>query len=260
MPTSIIPTVRPEFSCVSLAVEWTGATRIRLERKTPEGRYVPVKAGLEIDLVGGKAVVDDFEAEMDVELTYRAIQVTPTSSADPVILSGVVLPSNGWSWLKDPAIPARNVRLDEVTNIETETFTSRAGIFDVIDRSRPVVVAALRRDKSAQLDITTATEDQRKAVELILSTGQILLLATPAAYSWGNEYVHIGDVTESRIGVASETSRRWAMPIVVVDRPYALSYQPAEMTWADVVGDWATWSDVIDEIDTWADLVVAVPT
>lgn len=257
---SITPTVRPEFSCVSLAVDWPGATQIRLERKTDDSRYVPVRSGLEIDLVDGKVVVDDFEAEMDVNLTYRAMQVAPPSSADPLVVTGIVLSSNGWSWLKDPAIPARNVRLDEVTNIETETFTSRAGIFDVIDRSRPVVVAALRRDKSAQLDITTATEAQRTAVELILSTGQVLLLATPAAYSWGNEYVHIGDVTESRIGVASETSRRWTMPIVVVDRPYALSYQPAEMTWADVVGDWATWSDVIDEVDTWADLIVAVPT
>lgn len=256
---SLIPTVRPEFSCVSLALDWPGATQVRVERRTADSRYVPVKSGLEIDLVGGKAVVDDYEAPMDVELTYRMMQVVPASSADPVVVTGVTLASNGWSWLKDPAIPSRNVRLDEITNMEVETYASRAGVFDIIDRSRPVVVAALRRDRTTQLDITTATEAQRQAVELILSSGQVLLLSTPIAYAWGNEYVHIGDVTESRVGVADEPTRRWVMPITVVDRPIALSYQPATMTWADVVGDWPTWSDLTAEVDTWQDLIDAAP-
>lgn len=256
---SVVATPRSSFSCVSVAVDWPGATQVRIERRVEGGKYTPVKSGLETDLVNGKITVDDYEAEMDQVLTYRVMQVAPDGNADPIVVTGISLASMGWSWLKDPAIPSRNVRLDEVTNIEVETYASRAGIFDVIDRARPVVVAALRRDKSTQLDVTTATEAQRQAMELILSTGQILLLSTPAIFAWGNEYVHVGDVTESRVGVADEPTRRWALPITVVDRPIALSYQPAAMTWADVVSDWVTWSDLIDSVDTWQDLLDVVP-
>src|SRR6185312_5571372 len=116
---------------------------------------------------------DDSEAEMDQVLTYRMTQTDPTTTADPIEITGITLASNGWSWLKDPALPTRNVRLDEVTNMEVATFASRAGIFDVIDRPHPVVVAALRRDRVTELDITTATEDQRLAMEYLLSSGQI---------------------------------------------------------------------------------------
>jgi len=256
---ALTATPRPTFSTVSLDIDLPGANTVRIERKVAGGKYMPIKSGLEIDLVGGIATVDDFEAEMDQVLTYRMIQVDPVSSADPTVITGITLASNGWSWLKDPALPTRNVRLDEVTNMEVETFGSRAGIFDVIDRAHPVVVAALRRDRVTELAITTATEDQRLAMEKILSTGQILLLSTPAAYAWGNEYVHVGDVTETRVGVADEPTRRWALPITVVDRPFALSYQPASMTWADVVSDWATWSDLIDEVNTWQELIDVVP-
>jgi hypothetical protein len=257
----------PDRSCVTLTFSgWTGVKTVQVDRKIEGEKYQPVRSGLDFDLdvdAGGNPVgtgtLDDYEAPMDVDLTYRIIQIDPTTTDDPLVLPGYVLDSDGWSWLKDPALPFRNVRLEEVTTIEAETFTSRAGIFDVIDRSRPVVVAARRQDRTTQLDLTTATEAQRLSMVSLLSTGQVLLLTTPGAYGWGNEYVHIGDVTETRIGLAVEPSRRWTLPVAVVDRPISLSYQPAVMTWADVVSDWATWSDMIDENATWDSLIHGVP-
>ena len=257
--TTII--VYPDRACITLTFDWPGVSTLRVERRAAiaGSRFTPIRSGLDIDLVAGKATIDDHEAEMDVEVTYRITQISPTTTEAPVLMGPYTLPSSGWSWLKDPALPFRNVRLDEVTNIETETYTSRAGVFDVIDRARPVVVAARRQDRTTELNITTSTNSQRSSMLNLLASGQILLLSTPADYGWGNAYVHVGDVTESRLGLADEPSRRWALPITVVDRPASLSFQPAIMTWSDVVHDFVTWSDVLDDVPTWDDLVQGVP-
>lgn len=262
MATTATATPNPDNAAVTLDVTWTGADEVKIERKVEGGKYVPIRSGLEIPLdAGDHVIVDDYEAEMDVALTYRVTQSVPAPGAgvNPIIITGVILPSQGWSWLKDPALPSRNLRLDEVQNIETEIFASRAGVFDVVDRARPVVVAALRRDRVSELIVTTQTESQRGRMEKLLSSGQILLLTTPAAYAWGNDYVHVGDVSEARIGLADEPSRRWTLPITVVDRPASLAYAPATMTWGDVVAEWVTWADLLEDVLTWDDLINTAP-
>lgn len=262
----IIPYI--DRSCITLTFSgWTGVKTLTVERAAEGARFVPARSGLDFDLdidTGGTPLgtgaLDDYEVPMDVAVTYRITQIDPATTEDPLTLGPYLLSSGGFSWLKDPALPFRNVRLDEVTTIEVETFASRAGIFDIIDRSRPIVVAARRQDRTTQLDLTTASEAQRLTMVSLLSTGQVLLLSTPGAYGWGNEYVHVGDVTESRIGVATEATRRWTLPITVVDRPVSLSYPPAVMTWSDVVADWATWSDVISDNASWSTLIHGVPS
>lgn len=267
MAGSVVLIAYVERSAITLSFSgWTGVKTVQVQRKVEGGVYQAVRSGLDFDLdldsgghPLGTGTLDDYEAPMDIDLTYRVLQLDPASTEDALVLAGYRLDSDGWSWLKDPALPFRNVRLDEVTTIEAETFASRAGIFDVIDRARPVVVAARRQDRTTQLDLTTESDAQRLSMVSLLSTGQVLLLATPGAYGWGNEYVHVGDVVEARIGMASEPSRRWTLPVAVVDRPISLSYQPALMTWADVVSDWATWSDVVDENASWDTLIHGVP-
>lgn len=267
MAATVDVTVRADTSCITLKFTgWTGVKTVTVERRATGERYVPARSGLEFDLdvdAGGNPLgtgtLDDYEAPMDVPVTYRITQVDPVTVADPTVIGPYTLPSQGWSWLKDPALPWRNVRLDEVGNVAVETFASRAGVFDVIDRARPIVVAARRQDRTTELVLTTAAESQRQGMLNILSSGQVLLLATPAAYGWGNDYIHVGDVTETRLGTAAEPSRRWQLPLTVVDRPVSLSYRPARMTWADVVSDYPTWSDVIDDNATWSELIGSVP-
>lgn len=203
---------------------------------------------------GAEISFDDFEVPLDTWVYYRI------SGGDEEATSGwLAVASGGYSWLKDPGYPSRSLRLDEVTSIAELTRTSRAGVFNILDRPEPVVVAARRSAATGELVCHTSTTAQRQAMLDLLSRGQVLLLSTPAGYGFGNCYVHVGDAKEARVGLAMEQTREWTLPLTIVQRPLGLATQPLGMRWADVVYTYTAWSDLLATGMTWAQLLEASP-
>lgn len=235
-------------------------TAIKVERKSYGKPWETLRAGAVYAAVAGKATFVDYEVPFDLPVYYRATQVTPAGSLTGTSAT-VTMASVGYTWLKDPAYPTRNMRLDEVTSLVEQSYTSRAGVFAVIDRARPVVVAARRASWAGELALTTATDAQRVQMEDLLSRGQILLLTTPANYGLGAIYVHVGDVTQTRpSGIVTDPTRSWKLPLTSVDRPSAaLSVMPVGMRWADVKVKYATWQALTDSDLTWNQLLESTP-
>ncbi len=247
-------TVDPFASFIDVTATFTvGTTAAIIERQDPGGPWDYIRAGaiVEVDSLTGVAVYEDHEAPMDVPVRFRATKTAPTTPAEQVISPEITLVSYGKVWLKDPAFGAYDTELHEVTGLPELTFASRAGIFPVIDREDPVVVAARRQNFTGELHFTTVTDVQRADMERLLKRGQVLLLSVPPAYGMGNAYIHVGDVTATRVGVATEPTRAWTLPITRVDRPSSLGYVPLGMHWEDVYYKYTTWQDLVDTGEDW---------
>lgn len=251
---TIEATPNADRSYVRLVIQFNPAvTQIQIGRIDPTGFTDIIRAGTVVDLSGGAVVVYDYEAPLDLPVTYTATQVTPATTTPETARSAeVTLASNTYTWLKDPGLPTRNQRLDEVKGIASLTRPARAGVFHIIDRTHPIVVSARREGRVGELVFHTATDIQREAMVTLLSRGTVLLLQTPANYGFGSAYVHVSDALEERVGIlGSEPTRRWTLPITMVDRPAGLATLPIWNTWANVASTYATWSDLVDTGKTW---------
>lgn len=247
--TSVAPFASHVLVEVTFAV---GTTDAVIERQDPGGPWDYIRAGaiVTVDPTTGKASYEDHEAPMDVPLVYRATATKPTAG-EQVTSAPTTLTSYGKVWLKDPAFGEYDTFLEEVTEIPELVFNARAGVFPVIDREDPVVVAARRSNFTGELRFTTRTNTQRSNMENLLARGQILLLSVPPRYGMGNAYIHVGNVTQARVGLADEPTRAWTLPMTRVDRPASLSFVALGMHWVDVYYKYTTWQDLEDTGQTW---------
>lgn len=237
----------------------TTVTAARVERIDEGSVATTLRASAALTFTGGAAVVVvDHEIPLDAWVYYRVTQLTPTGS-ETGTSAWVAVASGGASWLKDPAFPSRSLRLDEVSSITELTRTARSGVFNILDRVEPVVIAARRSAPTGELVCFTATDDQRRSMLDLLSRGQILLLSTPHDYGLGNVYVHVGDVVETRVGLAMNATRQWTLPLTFVQRPLALGNAAMGMRWADVVYGYTSWSDLLATGMTWGQLLESAP-
>ena len=261
---TLVATFDDSLSRVSLVITFTNVavTATKVVRIAPDGIETILRSGEKFSLAAGKGTIYDYEVPLDVPVTYKATQVTPVSGSPEVILSGAAqtMLSHGKSWLKDPGLASNNLRLDYVQGLPKLSRRARAGVFDVIDRTNPIVVSAKRQSATGDFTFTTLTQtDYEKMIKLI-NRGEVLLLSTPPAYGVGNVYVHIGDVDEDRIAIgdASNWVRRWTLPLLVVDRPLAITSTAPLERWSDVKATWATWNDLYAANLTW-DQLKALP-
>jgi hypothetical protein len=232
--------------------------KVRIERVSAQGERFIIRGGNSVDLESGTVTLDDYEITMDTQFTYEATEVAPVADGIVVTTAPMVLLSHGHTWLKDPAVPSRNFRVDEVENLAQMSREAQAGVFAIIDRRHPVVVAATRHGWEGDFVFHTATLDQRTALLDLLSRGQILLLSVPDGYGIGNSYVHVSTVIEERVtGVGLEQTRKWTLPMTMVDRPVTLASTPLPLRWVDVIYNWSTWADLLADPDVpnWAALL-----
>lgn len=222
-------------SCIVGRVDNTGFTQL-------------IRAGYDVPLVSGGTIIYDYEAPLDVAVYY--VTGTAYDANGNLVVAAqtpqVTVHSHGFTWLKDPGIPTRNMRLDEVEDIPEMTRAARGGLFHIIDRTHPIAVTSKREGRTGELHFATATAVQRQALITMLARGQILLLQTPGEAGFGSAYIYVGDVVESRFGVMSEQTRKWTLPITMVDRPVGLATSPPGAVWQTVKDRFNTWQDVKD--------------
>lgn len=254
--TAIVDAARAR---IELQVQFanTAITACLIERKDPYKPWMTIRSGENVVCEGGACGGYDYEAPFDQQVTYRATQVIPAGTE---MLSQVAgpLPSLGHTWLKDPYYPSRNQRLDEVVGLPELTYASRSGVFPVIDRKMPVAISSLRQGWAGTFEWVTATEEQRVRMNELFAQGQVLLLATPYT-SIGSSYVIAGDLTEQRLGVVTEPTRRWSVPFTAVDRPESLGFAPELITWSGVRLKYIAWTDAIADNANWKVLRESYP-
>jgi len=143
-------------------------------------------------------------------------------------------------WIRDPMIPGRSIRLDNCAehdfsclnnerfaffqSLSGEQYTSRSGVFPVIDAARPNTVAQLREDFSTELRFATTTLDDIRAVRTLFSSGRNLLLSLPVKYGWGldnhgTDIFAAGDITATRLNTRDmgKPYRQWSVPLAVAE-------------------------------------------
>jgi hypothetical protein len=263
--------VRQDPPRVDLTATFTDAavTTASFGRISAGGLTITLRSGATVPVVNKKATITDWEVPLDTAVVYEVVQVLPstgtesgqgkalTVQSDP---TGGRMRGGGYTWLSDPAVSDRALRLDEVQGQKSQNRVSRAGVFAVIDRPKPIVVSSRRASFVGELEFYTATLQQRTTVLDIISRGQVLLLRTPDYFGLGTIYVHVGDVLEERItALAREPSRRWSLPLTEVDRPEGFATMTEGMRWIDVNNRYANWQAVYNTGFTWAELLDQPP-
>jgi hypothetical protein len=165
----------------------------------------------------------DYEAPNGTAATYRARATYQLSGLD---ITGAWVTSSAatWTstslWLKDVAVPARNMAVENVLMPEP-TYGRTQGVFQPVGAVFPVVVSDVRQAGRSTITLETLTAADETALRTLCS-GAVLLLQAPTTtgFGWGNRYVAPGTLRESRKTqeVASEW-RLWELDLVEVAQP-----------------------------------------
>ncbi|MFG3014307.1 hypothetical protein ACGFZB_28590 [Streptomyces cinerochromogenes] len=232
-----------------------------LVRLDSSGKSAPVR-GWTGDLTnqtitGDNAVVTDYETPLGVPVVWRLTVKDPggvgwqSYTSDPVTLDAPTTDV----WLKDPGLPARSVQLTVATPMPTWSRSARQGVNQVRGRQLPVIISDVRSGKTGTLTVVTETDDERAALDWVLSSGNTLLLQWPPG--WGEEdiYVSVGDVQLSPVvDYAEFHDRTWSLPLTQVDRPIGGVTGSADRTWQTVKDAGASWLDALAGAESWLDV------
>lgn len=204
-------------------------------------------------------VVEDHEAPMGVPVFYR-IEIydlegdRSTRSSDTVTLT---LDDINTAWLKDPGNPQRNLRVmvqaapEWQRPIEQSTFVVRG-------RRNKVILSGRRQGLEGDLAIWTRDDEGRRALHLLLDSGNTLLWQAAPGMGVDDMYVSVGQAAESRIGqLAQDQWRAWMLPLVEQDMPVTTGINGSGgRTWQDVLTEFGTVADVLDVYATTEDLLL----
>ncbi len=161
------------------------------------------------------------------------------------------------TWLKSIARPFLNRTVQVVHGSDiTVSRPARVGLFDILGRSLPIAISSVRGSRRWTMFVRTTTADEAEAMDLLLASGDILLVQSPAACAIETGYVSVGDVTTSRHPLRPQ-KRLYTMPLTEVATP-GPDVVGSLGTWQTVIDTYATWADVIAANLTWADLLELV--
>jgi hypothetical protein len=205
-------------------------------------------------------IVEDHEAPFGVPVSY-VIEIrdgdgdlASTRSSSTVTLT---LADINECWLKDPSNPQRNMRVlvqqapDWTRPIEQSSFVIRG-------RRNKVTHSGRRQGLEGDLAVWTRSDEERKALHLLLDSGNVLLWQANPGMGVDDMYVNVAQVPEARIGkLAQETWRSWTLPLVQADLPAATGVNGSGgRTWQDILTEYDTWQQVLDTFGTWEDVLL----
>jgi hypothetical protein len=237
----------------------TGKVPVHLYRVHPDGTEVEVLGSPVVPTgTSGQFVVWDTTAPMDVLVYYRATeQLTGASRTS----NTVKITGQGAGWLKDPAMPTRDVhlvasqgqcpapvptasgwpveRLAIFLAISDLDRANASGIFPVLDAARPRSVSQTRKSPTGVLNLATLRLSQMQAVANLLAAGRPLLLQLDSRYGWGytvyaSDYVDVLAALEARVAREEmhRPQRTWRLNIGVGRAPAV----PAGLTGGSTLG------------------------
>lgn len=205
-------------------------------------------------------IVEDHEAPLGVPVSYRIeLRDSPGASASsrssaPVT---VTLADLNEVWLKDPGNPQRNCKVVVQQAPDWQRPIEQA-VHRVRGRRNAVVFSGVRGGLEGELAIWTRSDEERKALHLLLDSGNTLLWQAVPGMGVDDMYVNVAGITEARTGVlAQDAWRAWQLPLTQADMPVTTGINgPAGRTWQDVVAEFATCADLLAVYATCEDLLL----
>lgn len=253
---ALVATYDPVLSRIQLAVTGAGgtATYLVVDRST-DGFITAdvVRGGSHIPISGGVGNLDDYEFPVGIATTYRA----RSYDAGNVLLNtftAVVTQDLTAVWLKVPAAPFMN-RSITVSSAGDKSRPARRSINGVIGRNAPVAISDVRLYPSFDLRAYTFTKQEEETLDLILGSGEILLIQLPLANTcMDGGYYSAGDVQWGPAGSRAKPKRVFTIPLQEVAPP-GPDVVGSSYTWTSVVADYATWTSEIAANASWFALV-----
>lgn len=248
------------LSRIQLSATLLGATATYavVDRTIDAGiTYTTVRGGTRLTVASQNAALDDFEFPPGVAITYRfrsydvsnVLQSTQTVAITQNLMS---------VWLKVPSTPFLN---QAVTVVDRGQITrkSRAGLFDVVGRSTPVMVGDVASSISYELQLLTKTVGAETNLDYLFASGEVVFLHLPSTVtSIPGGYFAVGD-TSREPTMRLSPNRVWSVPLTGVAAPGPEVVGPA-YTWTAVLADFATWTTELAANATWSALLARTGT
>lgn len=230
--------------------------------------------GVNVPLLGERALFTDTTAPIGVPLTYRAV-----GDQSGTVLLGVdigTLPDTGEVWLKDPLRPWADLSFDFCDTTEghhapecsepnpafvwagfgQQTWQVDAGLFPILNAERPADIYARRKFADGTLTFFTRTLDAIDRIYDLFTAGGVLFLQLPTVYGWDDAFIQPGDVTQSYISRDQRRPDRfWSVPFTIVDQPIGPIQGTECANWCAVEESFATFADLTASPGTWLDLL-----
>lgn len=233
-------------------------------RELPDGSRALVRgtSGL-IDhqvITSDLMIIEDHEAPLNTPVRYD-ISIYPPGSLTAATRTSdyatVLLVDINEAWLKDPGNPQRNTRVlvgkapDWTRPIDQSSFVVRG-------RRNKVTLYGERNGLEGDLAIATRSDAERRALHLLLDSGNTLLWQAAPGMGVDDMYVTVGAVPEARMGgAAQDVWRTWTLPLIETDMPVTTAVAGAAgRTWQDILTEFDTWQDVLDTYATGEDVLL----
>ena len=234
-------------------------------RETPDGARTLVRGtqGL-IDrqtITSDAMVIEDHEAPLNVPVRYYIVQYAPGSLTPAATRTSdtatVALTDVNEAWLKDPGNPQRNTKV-VVSKAPDWSRPIDQASFVVRGRRNKVVLSGVRQGMEGDLAIWTRSDEERKALHLLLDSGNTLLWQAVPGMGVDDMYVSVAQITEARVGnLAQEQWRAWTLPLTEADMPVTTAVNGAKgRTCQDIVTEFATCADLLTVYATCEDLLL----
>jgi len=233
------------------------AVTAKFERAIQDvGIWSTVRGGSSVNVSGAAASLDDYEWPSDPgsDLNYRVTAYDVSGvQVDQVTEFDAVAPALDSIWAKIPAAPYLNMPITVVDRSAIER-KSRAGLFPIVGRSKPVMVGDVAGSLQFELQLLTENAADERNLDYLFASGEVLFLHLPAGVEhFPGGYYAVGDVTrETTLRLSAR--RVWTVPLTEVAPP-GPDVIGSAYTWASAVAEYATWADLIADNLTWADLL-----
>lgn len=256
---SLTATYDPVLSRIQLSATLLGSTATRCVFWRSTNNFVSydtVRGGWPVTVSGQNANLDDYEWTPGVATTYR-VQSYTASSLTPIATYDVTITQDlDAVWLKVPAAPYLNMPVEVLDRSEV-TRRSRAGVFDVVGRSLPVMVGDVASSIAYTLALLTRTPADETNLDYLFASGEVVYLQLPSAVDYiPGGYFSVGDTGRTSYDKGGEVAplRQWSVPLTEVAAPGPDVIGPA-YTWTSVLADYASWNAVLAANATWGDLL-----
>lgn len=283
MANVLTATVENQFAHVVLRTEFTatGSLTAVVERSIDGGVTWTAVRGSPVTLVGpapgaGNRIGYLYDTEMPLDV---AVQYRSTNNLGTVTTAGpVTVVSSGFAWLKDPARPWANIRLDDCSDtpvptkcstpltepaiglvgdgLGSEEYAADFTLFPILNRTRPADVYAYRKDATTSWRVVSKTLTSMNTLKTFYAWGGPILLQLPPVYGWPDRYYQPAEAVVSRLSRDLRVPYRlWDVPLTVVDVPIGAAQGTCENNWCILGTTYATWAALNATGLTWGDVV-----
>lgn len=205
-------------------------------------------------------ILEDHEAPLAVPVYYYVEVHTAAGVLAYTRSSATVTLDHddpNYAWLKDPGNPQRNLKV-MVKQAPNWSDPIEQAAHKVRGRQNKVILSDSRGGQEGDLVLFTQSDEERKALRWLLSSGNVLLWQVTPGMGEDDVYVNVGPVARPRVSpLATEEWREVTLPLVEADMPITVGVNgAAARTWQDVLSGFTTWQQVLDSYATWEDVLL----